>query len=164
MDPLFRLIEESGLSTWLRESESIFAFPATFTLHVVSVGLVVGISVAINLRLLGFLPKVSLAATERYLPIFWFALLLNVSSGVLLMIGYPTKTLTNPLFYVKIGAIVLALATLFAVRRSIAAAPDPEHPSARMKGLAVASLGLWAVAVAGGRLLAYTYTRLLVDF
>ena len=37
MDPWFRLIENSSLSTWLRESPSLLAFPAVLTAHTMAI-------------------------------------------------------------------------------------------------------------------------------
>src|SRR5688572_33097708 len=42
MMDLLLWLEESGLSTWLRESQSIMAFPFVLALHTLGLGLVVG--------------------------------------------------------------------------------------------------------------------------
>lgn len=74
--------------------------------------------------------------------------------------AYPTKALTNPLFYLKLGLIAVALAILRSIVRRIPSAP----PMSRMTNmLAVASLVAWAATIAAGRVLAYTCTRLTVD-
>jgi hypothetical protein len=44
----------------------------------------------------------------RFLPLLWLAFAINVISGILLLIAYPTKALTNPLFYVKLCLVALA--------------------------------------------------------
>jgi hypothetical protein len=161
VDPFFAWVEGSALSIWLRESESLLAFPGVLTVHALGLAFAVGTSVAVDLRLLGFLPGVPLAAMARFLPVFWAGLAANVVSGVLLLIAYPTKALTNPIFLVKMLCIGGAVAILLVVRRAVLTAPQPGR---RGTGLAVASLGLWFGAIASGRLLAYTYSRLLVGF
>ncbi|HTB13071.1 MAG TPA: hypothetical protein VK752_15925, partial [Bryobacteraceae bacterium] len=40
-------------------------------------------------------------------------------SGVLLLIAYPTKALTNPVFYVKLSFIALALVGIRYIARSV---------------------------------------------
>jgi hypothetical protein len=52
-----------------------------------------------------------------------------------------------------------------AIRDRVLASPPPEGEPmpAAAKRLAAASLILWLAAITAGRLLAYTYTRLLVD-
>lgn len=164
MDPVFTWIEGSALSIWLRESESLLAFPGVLTLHAIGLAFAVGTSVATDLRLLGFLPGVPVAAMARFMPVFWLGLAINVASGVLLLIAYPTKALTNPLFYFKLFCIGCAVALVVFIRRAFLDASEPERLLGSARGFAVASLALWVGAIASGRLLAYTYTRLLVDF
>lgn len=165
MDALFRLIEESSLSAWLVESESLFAFPGVLTLHVIGMGFVVGASLVISLRFIGFFPDLPLPGLARFLPVFWIALGLSAGSGLLLVVGYPTKALTNPLFYVKMVAMLLGVLALLWLRRSIVAPIGlGSFSMVGVRNLALASMALWVGTVAAGRLLAYTYTRLLVDF
>jgi hypothetical protein len=78
---------------------------------------------------------------------------LNAASGIALLVGYPTKALTNPVFYLKLGLIAVALVLVNMIRRRQQQLSDP-----RM--LAVFSLLCWAGAIVAGRLLAYTYSRL----
>jgi hypothetical protein len=84
-------------------------------------------------------------------------------SGVLLLIAYPTKALTNPVFYVKLGLIALAVWLVYRIGSAILRAPDagqdalpaplPKH--ARL--LAMTSLAAWIALITAGRLLAYTH-------
>ncbi len=165
MDALFRLIEESALSTWLVESESLLAFPGVLTLHVIGMGFVAGASLVISLRFLGFFPDLPLPALAKFLPVFWIALALSAASGLLLVVGYPTKALTNPLFYVKMAAMFLGVLALLWLRGSIVAPIGLGAASMiGVRNLALTSIALWVGTIAAGRLLAYTYTRLLVDF
>ena len=48
----FGAIERSGLSTWIRESPSLFAFYFILLLHTVGLSLVVGANVVVDLRTL----------------------------------------------------------------------------------------------------------------
>ena len=79
---------------------------------------------------------------------------------MLLLIAYPTKALTNPVFYLKLGLIGVATAILLAVRRRVLSEPALASRPGRVKLLAMASLVCWAGAIVAGRLLAYTYNRL----
>jgi hypothetical protein len=91
----------------------------------------------------------------------WLGLWLNVTSGLALLAAYPTKALTNPVFYLKLGLIVVALMILEVMRRRLLT--EGMAISGRLKILAAVSLACWAGAITAGRLLAYTYTRLMVD-
>jgi hypothetical protein len=148
MNDFFIWLEGTGLSTWVRESTSIFAFPSILSLHTVGMGLVAGLNAVIALRILGFARQVPFAEMKRFLPVMWFGFWLNAASGVFLLIGYPTKALTNPVFYLKLMFIALA------VTSAVKAIPHGSKLWASM------SLAGWTGAITAGRLLAYTYTRL----
>ncbi len=164
MDPFFTWVEDGALSTWLRESPSLFGFPGVLALHIAGTALAAGSSLAIALALLGFVPDSSAAAMARFLKVFWIGLTVSTVAGVLLVVAYPTKELTNPMFYVKMGIIVAALFVLRAIWRRALTDGGETAPSPSPRGLAITSIGLWAAAITAGRLLAYTYTRLLVSF
>src|SRR5262249_3560367 len=105
MDGFFGWLEATALSTWLRDSPSLWAFPFVLILHTVGLAFMVGANVAWDVRALGFLQGVRLQSMQRYFLVMWSAFWLNASSGLLLLIAYPTKALTNPLFYVKLTLI-----------------------------------------------------------
>ncbi|MBM3818322.1 MAG: hypothetical protein FJW14_04765 [Acidimicrobiia bacterium] len=150
-DPLFAWLEASAFSIWMRESPSLWAFPGILAAHTVGLGLLAGLNGALDLRVLGVAPGVPTDAFRRYLPLMWLGLWMNVVSGIALVIAYPTKALTNPVFHLKLGLIVMSLLVLRATLRK---------PT---KTLAVLSLAGWAAAITAGRLLAYTCSRLMVD-
>jgi hypothetical protein len=83
----------------------------------------------------------------------------NAVSGTLLFIAYPTKALTNPLFYVKLALVALAMGLVYRIGATVLRAPDLERkPVARhAKALALASLAAWVALILAGRLLAYTH-------
>ena len=159
-DPFFRWVESTTVSVWINQSPSLFAFPGILAAHTIGLGLLAGLNSALDLRLLGLARSIPATAFIRLLPVMWFGLWVNVLSGIALLVAYPTKALTNPLFYLKLGLIAIALAILRSIVRHIHPAP----PVSRMtKMLAVASLLAWAATIAAGRFLAYTCTRLTVD-
>jgi hypothetical protein len=163
MDPVLSVIEGGELSNWIRGSESLFAFPAIITLHTIGMGFLAGGSAAIDLRVLGFAPGISLKAMRRFLPLLWLAFAVNAASGVLLLIAYPTKALTNPLFYVKLCLVASALWLVHRIGRRVLRAPDTgpnglPAPLPKHAGLmAIASLAAWVALITAGRLLAYTH-------
>ena len=100
-------LEETAFSTWMRESGP--AFFSTLVLHSVAMGFVVGVHVATNLRILGAAPRIPLSLMSRFFPVLWVNLVVVSLSGALLLVAYPTKALTNPVFYLKLTAVVAAL-------------------------------------------------------
>jgi hypothetical protein len=51
--PNFCWLESSAFSVWIRESDSLFAFPGILAAHTIGPGLLAGLSGAFALRVLG---------------------------------------------------------------------------------------------------------------
>jgi len=161
IDPLLAWVESTALSQWIIGSPSMFAFPGILTFHAIGMGFAVGISAALDLRILGVAPGIPLAEMRRFMPFLWGGFWMNAVSGVLLLIGYPTKALTNPVFYLKLTLIGVAMTLYVRIsKRAFRTTVDDGGISQSLKRLAIASLVCWASAITAGRLLAYTYHRL----
>lgn len=156
LDPFLAWLEATALSQWVVGSPSLFAFPGILCVHAVGMALAVGVSVAFDLRVLGVTRGMPLDQMRTFLPVLWIGFWLNLASGVLLLIGYPTKALTNPVFYLKIALIAVAMGLMVKLSR------PADLPEALQRRLAILSLLCWASAITAGRLLAYTYSRLTV--
>ncbi|AEQ50169.1 hypothetical protein [Pelagibacterium halotolerans] len=162
-DTFFRWIESSDLSTWVRSAPTVFAFPTVLVFHALGMGLAVGVPVVLALRSLGVSENLAPRALAGFLPVFVFGFILAVGSGLLLVIAYPTKALTNPVFYVKMAALLLgAAATLGALRTFSRTQGLHMPPIGRLQACGAALL--MAMTITAGRYLAYTYSRLTVDF
>jgi hypothetical protein len=171
LNAFFLWLEATALSTWVRESTSAFAFPAILSVHAIGMGLAVGVNVAIALRLLGFAAGVAPRELRRFGPVMWIGFWLNTASGLLLLIGYPTKAFTNPVFYLKISLIAVGMWLYAVMTRQLVADGGPGVPDGRpglsapaSRFLGLASLVCWAGAVTTGRLLAYTAHRILATW
>jgi hypothetical protein len=156
MDPFFAFIEHGDLSESIRGSDSLLAFPTIITLHAIGMGFLAGGSAAIDLRILGVARGVSLKAMAGFLPLLWLAFAINAVSGTLLLIAYPTKALTNPLFYVKLCLIALGVGLVYRIGATVLRAPDADRKLSA-KALALASLATWVALIFAGRFLAYTH-------
>jgi len=156
MDFLLR-IEQSGFSTWVRESPSVWAFPTVLLLHTIGMGLVVGVNAGINLRILGLAPALPLKPMERFFPVLWAGFWVNAITGTILLAADATTKLRNPDFYVKMAFIALALVNLKMIRNRVLQDPlvDKRPPSANARLLAITSLIFWLGAIVAGRLMAY---------
>jgi hypothetical protein len=159
VDPFLAFIEHSDLSESIRGSDSLLAFPGIITLHALGMGVLAGGSAAIDLRILGVARGISLKAMAGILPLLWLAFALNAVSGTLLLIAYPTKALTNPLFYVKLGLIALGVGLVYRIGATVLYGPDAGQKTAsrNAKALALASLATWVALIFAGRFLAYTH-------
>jgi hypothetical protein len=161
IDPFLLWLESTALSQWVVGSPSLLAFPGILSLHAIGMGFAVGICLALDLRVLGVAPGVQLTEMRRFVPIVWVAFWINAISGVLLLIGYPTKALTNPVFYLKLVLIGVGLWLFRRIgRRVFDGTDDGAADSPRLQGLAIVSMVCWVGAITAGRFLAYTYSRL----
>src|SRR5712671_527918 len=157
MDFLVR-IEESGFCQWVREADSLLAFPGILLLHTIGMGLVVGINATFDLRILGFAPAVRLRAFQKFFPVMWIGFWINAITGTILLAVNATKLTHNPDFYVKLAFIALAVINVRMLKQQVfvqAPGIDEMSTSTRAKILAITSLIFWIGAITSGRLLAY---------
>lgn len=157
----FELIEGTALSTWMRESDSLLAFPGVLILHTLGMALVVGVPAAVSLRLLGVARGVPVTPLKAFIPFAWIGFALIAVSGLLLLIAYPAKALTNPVFYGKLALIGVSVALLVRMARALRSPDPPLLETSRARALAIATLVAWMLTIAAGRLLPYTYRYLL---
>jgi hypothetical protein len=159
----FIWLEGTALSIWIRESPSLWAFPFILFLHTLGMGLLVGVYVAMSLWLIRFSRDGRTAAIEPFYTVMWIGFLINSVSGLLLLVAYPAKALTNPVFYIKMLLIAVAIASLQWSRGVALEARESTLTSAqltRARYVAAATLLVWFGAIMSGRFLAYTYTVL----
>ena len=152
-------LQDSALGVWTRESPSIWAYPTVLTLHTVGLGMLVGANAVIDFRLLGFAPRLPIAALAPLYRFMWAGLIMNAVTGVMLFTADAAAKAVQPIFYVKLTLIALALATTSRIRTKAARAdahPDAgAAPRASLGRAAALSLLLWAAAITAGRLMAY---------
>jgi len=153
-------LEGSALGVWTRESPSIWAYPTILTLHTIGLGVLVGANAIIDFRLLGFAPRLPLPSLSPLYRFMWAGFAINAVTGVLLFVSSATTKARQPVFYVKLALIALALAITAAIRAFTTrdglpggAGADPVPP--RTTRLAVLSLIVWTGAIVAGRLMAY---------
>ena len=168
----FIWLEDTAVSTWVRESTSLLAFPFILYLHTLGLALIAGLSSAVALAIIVLRERAPYSSLAKLFPYMWIGFAINVLSGIALLIAYPAKALTNPVFYIKMIAIAIAVGILLwlqghFVRGSFAPAATvhDEHPTtlsrATFRRAAWSLLGLWLIATVAGRMLAYTYSILM---
>jgi hypothetical protein len=152
MIEFFTWLEATSLSVWLRES--MIGFPLSLVMHALGMAFLVGVHFLLDLRILGVARNVPLLLIQRFFPLMWFSFFLALFSGLLLLLAYPAKGLTNPVFYSKLVLIALALFLGIVLARRTGTG---SILSSNSRLLALLSLSLWAMVIMLGRLLAYTY-------
>ena len=160
METLAR-IEVTALSLWFRESG--LAFFGSLTLHSLAMALVVGINLAIAFRLLGIVPSFALNPLMRFYQMHWIAVILIFLSGLALLLAYPAKALTNPVFYAKFAMLSVGLIIASKLQNLIRTRSENELNSKTVKLVALTSIVVWVGTITTGRFLAYTNSVLLAS-
>jgi len=155
---------------WLAETpgsialhESLYMYPLVESVHVLTLCLFVGMSVLLDLRLLGLmLKRVPVAeVTERLVPWMIAGFVVMVVTGVLLFYAIPIRSYQNMFFRLKLITLVLAGINAWTfhtgVHRTVKAWGTAAAPPRRAKLAGVLSLVFWAVIVVSGRMIAYNW-------
>jgi hypothetical protein len=150
-------LETLSYSTWVRESPSLWAFPALLFVHTLGMSLVAGGSTVISMALLGFWPKTALKPLERMYPVMWFGFFINLFTGVSIFLKDASIYGRNFDLYVKLVFVAIGVILINVTRKQVFAQPglDSGPVPSQAKMLAWASLICWFCAIVSGRLIAY---------
>jgi hypothetical protein len=151
-------IENSAYPTFVRESPSLWGYTFVLSLHAMGLAVVVGLSTAIALRLLGLARSIPLAPLGRLFPVMYVGFWVNALSGLALLAANATGMLANPVFYAKIVFIAGGVLVMRLLRHRVFTANVVDGmPPTPARSLAIASLACWGLALIAGRLTAYPY-------
>ena len=159
-----------GFCQWLGSTEgsialheSIWAYPIVESLHVLTLCVFLGLTVMLDLRLLG-VTMVRAPASEvagRLLPWTIAGFAVMVTTGALLFYAIPVKTYLNIFFRIKVALLVLAGVNAAVFQLTIWRSMDQWDvdpvPPLRARLAAGVSLVLWAGVVVAGRMIAYNW-------
>jgi hypothetical protein len=135
--------------------------PTVQTVHIVCVAIVVSATFLVSLRILGIFDRSEAIAAlaHRFLPWIWYALVVLLVTGALLIIGEPNRSLMNPAFAVKMLMLVIVASLTALLQRPLATEATYWDVSAQRRmlarSIAVVSLVLWSCIVFAGRWIAY---------
>ncbi|PZQ58264.1 MAG: hypothetical protein DI570_18215 [Phenylobacterium zucineum] len=155
---LIAAISDSGLATYVRESE--ITFPVLQTFHALGIMLMVGTIAIVDLRILGVLLKGQSAEEvgRTLLPLTWLGFAVMLLSGGALLVAQSGQLYANTFLRAKLALLLVAginVAIFHATTyRSIAAWGGAVAP-AQARLAAATSLLLWAAVIVVGRYIAY---------
>ena len=135
-----------------------WAIPGIQVVHIVCLATLFALALNLSLRVAGRgLAAESLQSLAgRFVPVIWICLALLLLSGALLIIAEPFRTITNPVFYLKMGLLIVAIGlTLWLAS---VARRQPERPTALHVAVATVSMLVWACIIVAGRYIAYVGT------
>ena len=137
-----------------------WAVPFIQVIHILSLAMVLTSAAAMSARALGVVfGQVDIDdVVKRFSPVLWSALGLMVTSGVLLIIAEPARSLINPVFGLKMALLVAAVGTTVLLQKRLYGAASPDGrialaPSVQL--IAAVNLLLWVAIATCGRLIAY---------
>lgn len=140
-------------------AQSLWGYPLLETLHTMGMALLIGSLGLINLRVLGYKPRLPILGTRDLLPLAWLGFTINALSGAALFTSDAVYFFESYTFRIKMLLIILGgiNAALLGARifREVPAG-EVVTPTAGAKWIAASSLVFWMGAVIAGRLIAYT--------
>ncbi|HVF18165.1 MAG TPA: DUF6644 family protein [Steroidobacteraceae bacterium] len=128
--------------------------PIMQTFHLLSIAAVLGSTVLISLRTLGWAAgnQTPSEMAQRFAPWTWSALPVLFVSGMIFVLARPQRYFTNPVFGIKFALLVPALILAVLLYRTLQSNSSISG-SARL--LAVMNLIAWSGVVLAGRWIAY---------
>ncbi len=157
MAEFFVWVETTTVPTWVRESDSLWAYPTVLTLHTFGLAIVVGMSAVLSLRLIGAGGRLPLSRLRVLFPVLWVGFWINAVTGTLLFAANAASKGSSRLFAAKLLFVAGAIVPMLVLERGhyYRADADLTIVSGTAKLLAAFSLGAWVAAITAGRLLAY---------
>ena len=151
-------LEATGFGTFVRQGQSLLAYPTFLTLHTFGLTIVVGLSAIMAARLTGLAPTIPLAPLKKLFPIIWVGFVINTISGSGLAAASAVKTLPNPFFIAKMTFVLLAVAVMAVLQVKVFRDPavDDKRLDTMSKVLGGSLLVLWLLAMITGRLIGYS--------
>lgn len=148
-------LDTTALSTWLKESPSVWSSPTVLTLHTMGLSVLVGACGLLDLRLLGVNRGIPLPAFRWVFRAVAISLTVNLVTGVLLFIKNPVTWASSVPFLIKMLLVVASVVTVVPIRRFVLSDAAAGEVTSGIRALALVSIAAWSAAVTAGRLLAY---------
>lgn len=155
MDLLYAL-EDSGAGMLVSSTQ--WGYAIVLSLHAVGMAIMVGISLMLIFRVLGFATTVPLGALAPYWKVALLGFLVNIASGTMLFLGSASELFFNWAFRIK---IILVLIGVVLTWRLVSFCLKPAARSvgvfveASDRRLAATALLVWVAALIAGRLIGY---------
>ena len=156
----------NGFAAWLQStalSRIIVQYPWIWPLceiiHFIGLTLVIGIAGFFDLRLMGFMRRVPVAAARDLMPLAIGGFLMNLTTGATFFVGKPDQYVNNLAWWAKVFCLVLAglnamiFETTIGVRTMALGAGDDTPNAAKIVG--AVSLASWLGVLYWGRMLPF---------
>jgi hypothetical protein len=154
--PFFQWCEASWLGSSIRASQ--FMFPVIEAFHLVALAAIGGAILLVDLRLLGLMMRrqtVGELAGEAQ-PYLVGSLIVMLITGTLLFLSESVKCYYSNPFWIKMGALFLAIVFTFTARRKVVAADEARLGPIWGRLVAITSIVLWGTVAWGGRWIGFS--------
>lgn len=158
-------LEATGLAEWVRSS--YVGYPLMITCHAIGMGVMVGLALILDARLLGRFVDIPYSALHRFQGVAWLGFGINFLSGsCLFTTGSATKYIWNQegghwnwIFMTKMSLVILGAISAAVLQNSVGRnsaswAPGGAAPG-NVRVVAWLSVFFWTMAIVTGRLTAY---------
>jgi hypothetical protein len=157
MDPFVRWLQATPLSQFIVFKTWIW--PAAETVHFVGLALILGCVGLFDLRLMGFFRRFPVAAVRDLMPFAVAGFALNLTTGLIFLIGHPEQYVHNRSWWLKVGFLGAAglNALIFetaVAKRTVPLGEGADTPLAA-KVIGFVSLVSWLGVLYWGRMLPF---------
>lgn len=152
-------LDATQLSTLFKVTS--WVVPTVQSIHILAIGVVLASGLLIALRLLGLSGRhlEIVALGERLLPSIWWAALVLLVTGLILIVAEPTRTLNNPFFFAKVACLLVLVPLTRCFQLSLRKAPvrwsAAAVPPRTVRPLAATAMLLLLAVIFCGRWIAY---------
>jgi hypothetical protein len=155
-----------GLFTWIENTTiaevvrvSAYGYPIMIMLHSLGLAIMVGLSVILSLRVLGFFSVIPFSSLHKLLKIAWVGFIVNFISGGALFSSAATSYMVDPIFLTKMSMVILGAILVGVmqnmIKNAIASGRGDAAASTGLKAVAWFAIGAWTIGMVTGRLIAY---------
>ena len=154
---LVRLIESTD--SVRQVMQMTWTWPVVESLHFLGLTLLFGSIAAWDLRLIGLVQGVPIAAFHRLIPFAVAGFVVNVTSGIGFLMAAPDQYIYNPAFHVKMTLVMLAgvnvLVFYLTMFRRVNDLPAASPSPVRAKVSGAVSLACWIGVIVCGRMITF---------
>lgn len=157
MDPLVAWLQSTAFSHAIVQQTWIW--PVAEIVHFIGLALVLGIIGLLDLRLMGFFPRIPISALHEMVPFALAGFALNLCSGTVFLVGHPEQYAHNLSWWLKALSLAVAGGNALVFERLYAAQTMASQPGAPMpaavRWIGAISMASWLSVLFWGRMLPF---------
>ena len=155
-------LEGTGISLFIRESDSLLSFPTILTTHAFGYCFIMATNMIVCARMLGYATSIPFKPLRKLFPVMWLGLILTTITGLALTMAAAQKRVPNPILWFKMVLLAVATPMLWKFQMKIFNDPsvDETNLPASARTMAACQIALWILIMISGRLIPYSGTIL----